>query len=188
MASKSVATTSWPTRSNRPGGCLLVEDADYCSLVAADPAHARSPSFNVTMRKLLAFIAAGTAFDPFFGRRLPGLVASFNLADAGHEAIACHRRGADSAAEVLARSLERTSDQALRHAAVGHGEFAAVLSAPRDPSFGFIDALSIAAWGPGIQHGRGTRGLARSTRQRGVPLTWDQWSGSYLKESWSLVR
>jgi SAM-dependent methyltransferase len=131
----------------RPGGWLLVEDADYCSLVAADPADPRSPSFDVTMRKLLAFIAAGHAFDPFFGRRLPSLVLSANLADARHEAIACHRNGADSAAEVLARSLERISDQALRRAVVSPGEFAAVLSALRDPSFGFIDALSVAAWG-----------------------------------------
>jgi hypothetical protein len=27
----------------------------------------------------------------------------------------------------------------------------------------------------------------RSTRQRGEQMTWDQWPGSYLKESWSLV-
>jgi ribonuclease BN (tRNA processing enzyme) len=40
-----------------------------------------------------------------------------------------------------------------------------------------------------FRHGSRTRRLARSTRQRGDdPLTWDQWSGSYLKESWSLVR
>ena len=88
----------------RPGGWLLAEDADYCSLVAADPAHPRAPRFDAVMRTLLAFIAAGRAFDPFFGRRLPGLVASAGLADAGHEAIACHRQGGGSAAEVLARS------------------------------------------------------------------------------------
>jgi hypothetical protein len=32
------------------------------------------------------------------------------------------------------------------------------------------------------------RKLAHSTRQRGGQLTWDQLLGSYLKESWSLVR
>jgi hypothetical protein len=30
--------------------------------------------------------------------------------------------------------------------------------------------------------------LARSSRQRREQLTWDHWPGSYLKESWSLVR
>ena len=130
----------------RPGGWLLVEDADYCSLVAADPAHPRTPRFDPAIRKLLAFTAAGHAFDPFFGRRLPGLVVSAGLADTGHEAIACHRQGAGSAAQVLARSLEQTRNRILRHSAVSPGELAAVLSALRDPSFSFIDALSVAAW------------------------------------------
>ena len=118
--------------------------------MAADPAHARAPRFDAIMRTLLAFIAAGGAFDPFFGRRLPGLVASAGLADAGHEAIACHRQGGGAAAEVLARSLEGNHDRTLRHGgelAVDPGEFAAVLSALRDPSFSFVDALSFAAWG-----------------------------------------
>jgi Methyltransferase domain len=131
----------------RPGGWLLVEDADYVSLVAADPAHPRSPRFDAVMRKLLAFIAAGRAFDPFFGRRLPGLVAAAGLTTAGHEATACHRRGRSAAAEVLARSLKRTRDRALRAGAVGGGEFQAVLAALHDPSFSFVDALSVAAWG-----------------------------------------
>jgi SAM-dependent methyltransferase len=78
----------------RTGGWLLVEDADYCSLVAADPAYPLSMRFDAIMRKLLTLIAAGRAFDPFFGRRLPGLIVSAGLADAGHEAIACRRQGA----------------------------------------------------------------------------------------------
>jgi SAM-dependent methyltransferase len=140
----------------RPGGRLLAEDADYCSLVAADPAHPRSPRFDAVMRKLLSFIAAGRAFDPFFGRRLPGLAASAGLAEVGHEASACHRQGASAAAEVLARSLERTRRRALRDGLVGAGEFEAVLVALRDPSFTFVDALSVAAWWhrPGAGHSR----------------------------------
>jgi hypothetical protein len=43
--------------------------------------------------------------------------------------------------------LERTRNRALRHGAVDPGEFAAVLSALQDPSFSFVDALSVAAWG-----------------------------------------
>ena len=155
----------------RPGGWLLVEDADYCSLVAADPAHPRAPRFDAVMRTLLAFIEAGRAFDPFFGRRLPGLVVSAGLADAGHEAIACHRQGGGSAAEVLARSLEQTRNRALRHGAAGPGELAAVLSALRDPSFSFIDALSIAAWGRPSRHA--------ADPQPHSARTWDQVTGRH---------
>jgi SAM-dependent methyltransferase len=131
----------------RPGGWLLAEDADYCSLVAADPAHPRSPRFDAVMHKLLSFIAAGRAFDPFFGRRLPGLAASAGLADVGREAIACHRQGASAPAEVLARSLEWIRCRALRDDVVGADEFETVLAALRDPSFTFVDALHVAAWG-----------------------------------------
>jgi hypothetical protein len=112
---------------------LLVEEADYVSLVAADPAHPRSPRFDVVMRKLLAFIASNRAFDPFFGRRLPGLIAAIGLVDAGHDTIARHRQGRSAAAEMLARSLENTRDRTLRHGVVDAGEFEAVLAALRDP-------------------------------------------------------
>ena len=143
----------------RPGGRLLAEDADYCSLVAADPAHPRSPRLDAVMRKLLSFIAASRAFDPFFGRRLPGLAASAGLAEVGREAIACHRQGASAPAEVLARSLERTRPRTLRDGVVGAGEFETVLAALRDPSFTFVDALHVAAWGqiPGPVSRRGRR-------------------------------
>jgi hypothetical protein len=35
----------------------------------------------------------------------------------------------------------------VRHGAVNAGEFRAVLAALRGPSFSFVDALSVAAWG-----------------------------------------
>jgi hypothetical protein len=41
---------------------------------------------------------------------------------------------------------------------------------------------------PGMAAGIGPGKLAHATRQRGEQVTWDQCSGSYLKESWSLVR
>jgi SAM-dependent methyltransferase len=55
----------------RPGGWLLIQDADYVSLVAAEPAHPRAASFDQAVRRLLAFAAASGAFDPFLGRCLP---------------------------------------------------------------------------------------------------------------------
>ena len=118
----------------RPGGWLLAEDAGYCSLVAADPAHPLSPRFDAIMRKLLAFIAAGRAFNPFFGRCLPRLAESAGLADAGHEAIACRRQGAGSAAEMLARSLEGTRNRTLRDGAVSPTTTASAAAEPAGPS------------------------------------------------------
>ena len=100
-----------------------------------------------------AFGVWAEAIDPLLqGRSDRQVVAACGglldgLAEPGHEAVACHRRGRSPAAEVLARSLERTRDQTLRHGVVDAGEFQAVLATLRDPSFTFVDALSVAAWG-----------------------------------------
>jgi SAM-dependent methyltransferase len=131
----------------RPGGWLLIEDADYVSLVAADPAHPRAARFDQTVRKLTTFFAASGALDPCLGRRLPSLITAAGLAETGSEAIACHRRGGSGEAELLRRSLERMTPMALKHRVAGQEELDAVSAATADPSFSFIDALSVAAWG-----------------------------------------
>jgi SAM-dependent methyltransferase len=131
----------------RPGGWLLIEDADYVSLAAANPDHPRAARFDQTAGKLLPFFAASGTFDPFLGRRLPLLVTAAGLAETGSEAIACHRQGGSGEAELLRRSLERMSPMALSHGAAAQEELDAVSAATADPSFSFLDALSVAAWG-----------------------------------------
>jgi len=57
------------------------------------------------------------------------------------------RGSALAAAHNLQVSGHCAPNRALRDGAVGPGEFAAVRSALRDPSFSFVDALSVAASG-----------------------------------------
>jgi SAM-dependent methyltransferase len=152
--------------AGRPGGWLLAEEADYVSLVAADPAHPRAACFDAVMRKLLTFSAASRAFDPFFGRRLPLLAAAVGLTDPGSEVIAYHRKGASAPAELLRRSLERMRERAIGLGVVSDKELEAAFAATQDPSFSFVDALSVAAWGriTGLPDcAIGVRGLAPST-------------------------
>lgn len=130
----------------QPGGWLLIEDADYMTFVAADPAHPRSARFDQVMRKLLTFFSVSRAFDPFFARRLPLLMAALGLADSRSEAIACHRQGGSGEAEFLRRSLERMRTPILDCGVAAEEEFEAVLAATADTSFSFVDALSVAAW------------------------------------------
>jgi SAM-dependent methyltransferase len=131
----------------RPGGWLLIEDADYVSLVAADPAHPRAARFNQITRTLSESFAASGFLDPYLGRRLPLLITAAGLADAGSEAIACHRQGGSGEAELLRRSLERMKPMTLSNGVAGQEEFGAVARATADPTFSFLDALSVAAWG-----------------------------------------
>jgi hypothetical protein len=121
--------------------------ADYVSLAAADPAHPQSARFDQVTRNLLAFFAASGALSPFLGRCLPSLITAARLAEAGSEAIACHRRGGSGEAELLRRSLERMSPMILSNGVAGQQELDKVYAATADPSFSFLDALSVAAWG-----------------------------------------
>jgi SAM-dependent methyltransferase len=145
----------------RPGGWLLIEDAGYVSLVAANPAHPRAARFDQTVRKLTTFFAASGALDHFLGRRLPSLVTAAGLAETGSEAIACHRHGGSGEAELLRRSLERVNSLALSYGVARQEELDAVAAATADPSFSFIDALSVAAWGRAP-----CSGAARQTHER----------------------
>ena len=131
----------------RPGGWLLIEDADYVSLVAADPAHPRAARFDQITRTVSAFFAASGTLDPYLGRRLPSLITAAGLAETGSEAIACYRQGGSGEAELLRRSLERIGPMALSSGVASQKEFDEVAAATADPSFSFLDALSVAAWG-----------------------------------------
>ncbi len=69
----------------RPGGWLLIEDADYVSLVAANPAHPRAASFDQAARTLTTLIATSGLLDPYLGRRLPLLITAVGLTETGSE-------------------------------------------------------------------------------------------------------
>ena len=131
----------------RPGGWLLIEDADYISLAAADPSHPRAAGFDQITRTLTTFFAASGTLDPYIGRRLPSLISAAGLAETGSVAIACYRQGGSGEAELLRRSLDRMGPMTLSGGAASSKEFDEVAAATADPSFSFLDALSIGAWG-----------------------------------------
>ena len=104
----------------RPGGWLLIEDADYVSLVA----------------------------------------------------VACLRQGGSAEADLLRRSLDRLHPLALTNGVADQQELDAVSAATADPSFSFLDALSVAAWGRVPDPARVVYGLVGShggSRNRGAP-------------------
>ncbi len=130
-------------RAVRPGGLLLVEDADYVTMVAADPDHALGPRFDQAIADCCVTLRDAGRVDLRFGRRLPGLVAGLGLTGEGTEATVALRHGGDPAATLLRQSLQ-VSLAAGPDPAAG---LTAVEAATRDPSFAFFDAMSVAAWG-----------------------------------------
>jgi SAM-dependent methyltransferase len=135
------------TGALRPGGRLLIEDADYVTMIAADPDHPRAPAFDRGVADLCDALRRAGLVDLRFGRRLPGLVTRLGLADVGLEATAALRHGGGPEAALLRRSLHRSRVAIPDTGAATAAAFEAVVSATRDPSFRFFDALSVAAWG-----------------------------------------
>lgn len=131
----------------RPGGWLVVEDADYSTLRAADPDHPCARRFDAAVRAMVDGFLARSGTDLRFGQRLPALVDGLGLADRGGEALEFRRRGGTPEAEFLIRSVERSWAEVVRAGAVTPADLDVVLRALADPSFEFVDSLNIAAWG-----------------------------------------
>jgi SAM-dependent methyltransferase len=135
------------TAALRPGGWLLVEDADYVSVVAATPEHPLAGAFDRGAAAIAADGFGADLYNPYVGRRLGPLVAATGLADLGVEAIAHVRSGGSGPAELFARSVMTRRDEIIARGALSAAEFDALFAALADPSFCFVDALSFAAWG-----------------------------------------
>ena len=136
----------------RPGGWLLVEDADYVTMVAADPDHPLASAFDRAIADQCDALRRAGLVDLRFGRRLPGLVSLLGLTDLGVEATVALRHGGGSEAALLRQSLYRPPASALVAGPVTPRAVDAIVAATHDPSFGFLDALSVAAWGRKAEH------------------------------------
>jgi ubiquinone/menaquinone biosynthesis C-methylase UbiE len=131
----------------RPGGRLLVEEADYVSCAAATRDHPHAAAFERTVAAVMAHCCAQGLFDPYLGRRLAALVADTGLTGCGSEGIVFVRPGASGPAELLARSVEPHGPELIETGRVSAADFAATIAALGDTEFSFLDALSFAAWG-----------------------------------------
>ena len=131
----------------RPGGVLLVEDADFVSLVAALPQHALAPGFDRTMNRVTAFLASQGCMDPWFGRRLPGLVDDLGLGRGAFETTVARRGGGSPEARLLEQSTARVYEPMISVGLLTGADVDTLRRATADPSFMFFDAVSVAAWG-----------------------------------------
>lgn len=130
----------------RPGGLLLVEDADF-STFGAVPGHPASAEFDRFVRAWGDGHLVDWTFDPRFGATLPGLLAELGLVERGDEALRFVRVGGGPEAEFYARSCEGVRDGTLPGGLVPGLNLAGVVRALRDPEFSFVDSLNVAAWG-----------------------------------------
>jgi len=135
------------TAALRPGGWLLVEEADFVTLQSADADHWRTPVWNRAVGTMVRLLATTGVFDPHCGRRLPGLLASLPLEDLASEGLVRVHSGGSPPARFLVCSFEAQTKTLEAAGVFEDGDAAAVAEALTDPSFLFADACSFAARG-----------------------------------------
>jgi SAM-dependent methyltransferase len=130
----------------RPGGWLLVEDADYITFEAAGD-HPLAPAWNRAASRLAASLASSDGVDLHLGRRLPGLFRHLGLEQQGHEGLVRVHPGGSPGANFFRQSFEPFRQGRRQTAGLSDSDVDALIDALGDPSFDFVDAVSYAAWG-----------------------------------------
>ena len=135
------------TTALRPGGWLLVENADYATFDAATSEHPAAPAWSGAALRVARSLVTSGVLDPMLGRRLPGLLAGLGLSDQGHEGIVRVHRGRTPAAEFFLQSIDSIRARPVVGFDLPDADREDLRAGLLDPSFSFVDAVSYAAWG-----------------------------------------
>jgi SAM-dependent methyltransferase len=132
----------------RPGGWLLVEEADGSdSFGAADPRHPRAAGFDRRTWTLRAALKSHGIMALDFGRRLPSLFERFGLRDLEHEGVTLIGRGGDPQARFNQMTDELLRDRIVAAGVLTDADFDELERAYDDPSFWFVGYTLFGAWG-----------------------------------------
>jgi SAM-dependent methyltransferase len=131
----------------RPGGWLLVEEADDRSYGAADSTHPRAAEFDRRTRALHVALQTRGVLDSTIGRRLSALAEEFDLRDAAHEGTTLIGRGGGALARFYQMSQQLLRGVLVSAGALTEEDLDALHWAYDDPSFWFIGSTVFGAWG-----------------------------------------
>jgi SAM-dependent methyltransferase len=132
----------------RPGGWLLVEEADgTASFGAAEPGHPRAAGFDRRSRVLWAALKANGTMDLDFGRRLPARFEALEIGDLGHEGVTLTGRGGDPMARFHHMTDELVRGRFVAAGVLTEADFDELKQAYNDRSFWFVGLTLFGAWG-----------------------------------------
>jgi SAM-dependent methyltransferase len=132
----------------KPGGWLLSEEMDFVS-VAPDPAIDPDAAalFGRVVHAHNTVLAERNAFDPFFGRRLAGLLAAAGLAEVATEGRAAIWHGGGPGGTAWRLTLSQLREPMIASGLVGEAEVDAAIALCDDPRLRLLSQITIAAWG-----------------------------------------
>jgi ubiquinone/menaquinone biosynthesis C-methylase UbiE len=131
----------------RPGGCLLIEETDYGSVLSTDITNPSAVTFTSAYRAGLDFLRKKGILDPYFGRRVRGLVEELGFVDIGHEGWTCVNRGGDPFARLNLMTVQAAAKPMIAAGSVTREQLDAFQHQFLDPAFYYIGLTLFAVWG-----------------------------------------
>jgi SAM-dependent methyltransferase len=131
----------------RPGGWLMVEEADLEPSGAADPWHPRAAKFDRIWRAFPTDSNAGVAIDHAFGRRLLGLFERLVLREVDFEEEFVMAWGGGPEARNCWMSHQRMRGPAIASGVLTPADFKELNRAYDDPTFCLIPFTVLGVWG-----------------------------------------
>lgn len=131
----------------RPGGCLLIEETDYGSLLSTEITNPSAVSFVSAYRAGIDILRHQGIMDPYFGRRVRGLVEELGLTDVGNEGWTRMNRGGDPFARLNRLTVQAAARPIMASGALTQEQFDSFQHQFLDPDFYYIGLTLFSAWG-----------------------------------------
>jgi len=133
----------------RPGGWLLVQEGDYGSFGSVDSSYPGASEFDRFTRSALDAVQAHGFGQPYFGRRLPGMVERIGFENFGGEGIVYFGRGGNhplARFHSLSARVPQSAELLIRLGVRTREQNDHVLRMYDDPSFEFVGPTLVSAW------------------------------------------
>jgi SAM-dependent methyltransferase len=131
----------------RPDGWLFVEEVDCSSFAPVDPDHPAAAGFSHTYRVLFESIRAARVMDPYFGRRVRGLIEQLGFVEIQNEGATSIIRGGEPDARFQQMTTELARGYLVAAGLLSEADFEELNRAYADPSFAFVGGIVFGAWG-----------------------------------------
>jgi hypothetical protein len=131
----------------RPGGWLIVEEADWGSAGATDPEHPRAAEYDRDIQAIRRGMRAHRLIDVDFGRRVRPMVERLGLTEVGHEGATGIYRGGEPMSRLFQMTFSGLRPRIIAWGALSDEECDRMHRVHDDPSFYFVDWTLFGAWG-----------------------------------------
>ena len=129
----------------RPGGWLVQEDFDWCSLVSPPGCQPGALAIRAVEAFRVVFEAAGA--DPEYGRRLPLDFRAAGLVDVGAEGRVHVALGGTPAAAWWQVTLAKMCEPVVANGSLTEADVAEVLAGCDDPGYSMLFPTTVTVWG-----------------------------------------